>query len=254
MYDDFAGVYDTLMDDYDYDAWSAYYLALIRESLGELPARVAECACGTGSLSVRFAKAGVSLVGVDLSASMLRRAEEKARQWGVNAAFVRQDMKKLELPRRVGAVLATCDGVNYLTTPADVQAFFAAAYRQLLPGGVLCFDCSSRHKLETVMGDAFFGEERDGLAILWQNALNQESHVITMDVTFFVREEDGRYRRFREQHRQRAHDEKEIIAWLEAAGFEDIHAYGEMRHDAPKENDIRIHYTARKPQEQEFEL
>ena len=254
MYDDFAGVYDTLMDDYDYDAWSEYYLALIRDNLGGMPARVAECACGTGSLTVRFAREGLSIVGVDLSASMLRRAEEKARQWGVNAAFVRQDMKKLELPRRVGAVLATCDGVNYLTTPSDVQAFFAATYRQLLPGGVLCFDCSSRHKLETVMGDAFFGEERDGLAILWQNALNRDTHVVTMDVTFFVREEDGRYRRFREQHHQRAHDETELIDWLKQAGFTDIHAYGEMRRDAPKENDIRIHYTARKPDEQPFEL
>ena len=38
------------------------------------------------------------------------------------------------------------------------------------------------------------------------------------------------------------------------AGFESIHAYGEMRRDAPKENDIRIHYTARKPEEQAFEL
>ena len=150
MYDDFAGVYDTLMDDYDYDAWSAYYLSLIDDMLDERPARMAECACGTGSLTVRFAQAGMSVVGVDLSASMLRRAEEKARKWGVKAAFVRQDMKKLELPRRVGAVLATCDGVNYLTTPADVRAFFAAAYSQLLPGSVLCFDCSSRHKLERV--------------------------------------------------------------------------------------------------------
>ena len=34
MYDDFAGVYDTLMDDYDYDAWSEYYLLLIRNALG----------------------------------------------------------------------------------------------------------------------------------------------------------------------------------------------------------------------------
>ena len=254
MYDDFAGVYDTLMDDYDYDAWSAYYLSLIDDMLETRPARAAECACGTGSLTVRFAKAGLAMTGVDLSASMLRRAEEKARKWGVNAAFVRQDMKKLELPRRVGAILATCDGVNYLTTPCDVRAFFAAAYRQLLPGGVLCFDCSSRHKLEQMMGDAFFGEERDGLAILWQNSLNKESHVLTMDVTFFVREEDGRYRRFREQHHQRAHDEQEIRSWLAEAGFEDIHAYGEMRKDAPKENDIRIHYMARKPQEEEFDL
>ena len=151
-------------------------------------------------------------------------------------------------------VRALGDGVNYLTSPSDVQAFFAAAYAQLLPGGVLCFDCSSRHKLETVMGDAFFGEERDGLAILWQNTLNKDTHVLTMDVTFFVREEDGRYRRFREQHRQRAHDAKEIVAWLEGAGFTDIRVYGEMRKDGPKENDIRIHYTARKPQEQDFEL
>ena len=254
MYDDFAGVYDTLMDDYDYDAWSEYYLSMICDVLGEPPKRVAECACGTGSLTVRFARAGLNVVGIDLSASMLRRAEEKARKGGVNAAFVRQDMKMLTLPRRVGAVMATCDGVNYLTSLEDVQAFFERAYDQLLPGGVLCFDCSSRHKLEDVMGDAFFGEERDGLVMLWQNTLHRESHVLSMDVTFFVREEDGRYRRFREEHRQRAHSEQEIIALLEKTGFEDIHAYGEMRRDAPKETDIRIHYTARKPKEEEFEL
>lgn len=254
MYDDFAGVYDTLMDDYDYDAWSAHYLSLVKGALGRMPKRLAECACGTGSLSVRFANAGVNVVGVDISASMLRRAEEKARKWGVEAAFVRQDMKKLTLPRRVDAVFATCDGVNYLTTLKDVKTFFDQAYAQLLPGGVLCFDCSSRHKLETVMGNAFFGEERDGLAMLWQNALNQETHVLTMDVTFFVREDDGRYRRFREEHRQRAHSTEEITALLQKAGFEEIHAYGEMRCDAPKKEDIRIHYTARKPQEEEFEL
>ena len=254
MYDDFAGVYDTLMDDYDYDAWSGYYCSLMTGVLGRMPQRAAECACGTGSLTVRFAQAGIRMVGVDLSASMLRRAEEKARKWGVDAAFVRQDMKKLTLPRRVDAVLATCDGVNYLTSPEEVRAFFRAAYDALLPGGVLCFDCSSRHKLETVMGDAFFGEERDGLATLWQNSLNRDTHVLTMDVTFFVREDDGRYRRFREQHRQRAHDQKEIVSWLTAAGFEGIAAYGEMRREAPKDDDIRIHYIARKPEEPEFEL
>ena len=254
MYDDFAGVYDTLMDDYDYDAWSEYYLSLIRGAMGQLPARAAECACGTGSLTVRFAKAGIRMIGVDLSAAMLRRAEEKARKWGVEAAFVRQDMKRLTLPRRVDAVLATCDGVNYLTTPEDVKAFFRVAYDALLPGGALCFDCSSRHKLETVMGDTFFGEERDGLATLWQNSLNRDTHVLTMDVTFFVREEDGRYRRFREQHHQRAHDLAELRAWLRETGFEQICAYGEMSHDAPKEEDIRIHYVARKPEEAAFAL
>ena len=246
MYDDFAGVYDTLMDDYDYDAWAKHYLELMRVG-GKSPARIAECACGTGSLSVRFASEGLAVTGVDLSNAMLRRAEEKARKWGVPAVFVRQDMKKLALTRRVDAVLATCDGVNYLTGREDVLAFFAAAYAALKPGGMLCFDCSSRHKLENVMGDSFFGEERDGIAILWQNRLNAGNHVLEMDVTFFVREEDGRYRRFREQHHQRAHAQEEIAQWLKEAGFENIGMYGEMRMDLPKADDQRIHYTAQKP-------
>ena len=246
MYDDFAGVYDTLMDDYDYDAWAAHYIALMSAG-GKTPSRIAECACGTGSLSVRFAEKGITVTGVDLSNAMLRRAEEKARKWGVQAAFVRQDMKKLALTRRVDAVLATCDGVNYLTSEKDVLAFFAAAHAALKPGGMLCFDCSSRHKLENVMGDSFFGEERDGIAILWQNSLNRISNVLEMDVTFFVREEDGRYRRFREQHHQRAHSQEEIFGWLGKAGFVDLAAYGEMRMDAPRCDDQRIHYTARKP-------
>lgn len=247
MYDDFAGIYDTLMDDYDYDAWSAHYIALMQNETGLRQPRIVECACGTGSLSVRFARAGLHVTGVDLSNAMLRRAEEKARRWGVEAAFVRQDMKKLSLTRRVDAVLATCDGVNYLTSEADVKAFFSAAYASLRPGGRLCFDCSSRHKLEETMGDSFFGEERDGIAVLWQNRLQRDAHILDMDVTFFVREEDGRYRRFREQHRQRAHSEQEIRTWLCECGFEEIAAYGGMGMDQPQPQDIRIHYTARKP-------
>ena len=246
MYEDFAGVYDALMDDYDYDAWAAHYLTLMRDAQGALPARAAECACGTGSLTVRLAREGIDMVGVDLSRSMLRHAEEKARQWGVQPTFVCQDMRRLTLPRRVGAVLATCDGVNYLTGEADVRAFFRAAYAALLPGGCLCFDCSSRHKLEDEMGTAFFGEERDGIATLWQNRLSPETHVVTLDVTFFVREDDGRYRRFRETHRQRAHSEAELLGWLREAGFEDCRAFGGMRLNAPRLDDQRIHYQARK--------
>ena len=32
------------------------------------------------------------------------------------------------------------------------------------------------------------------------------------------------------------------------AGFEDVRTYGEMRMDAPKKDDLRIHITAKKPE------
>lgn len=244
MYNDFASVYDLLMDDVNYDEWAAYYLQLL-----ELPpaARVCECACGTGSMSVRFARAGLKLTGVDLSEQMLRVAGEKARKNGVRIIFVCQDMRKLTLPRRQDAILATCDGVNYLTGEADAAQFFAAAYDALKPGGRLVFDISSQAKLERTLGNAFFGEERDDIAYLWQNTFDEKKRTVQMDVTFFVREADGRYRRFDEVHVQRAYALEEVIDTLKRAGFEDIHAYGQHTMEEPRQGDSRIHFYATKP-------
>ena len=35
---------------------------------------------------------------------------------------------------------------------------------------------------------------------------------------------------------------------LAETGFEDVRTYGEMRMDAPKKDDLRIHITAKKPE------
>ena len=247
MYTGFAEVYDTLMNDVHYGAWADMYARMMTAYGIPRNAKVCECACGTGSLTLPLQQLGYEMMGIDLSQEMLWQAAQKARKAGFGIPFIRQDMRQLRLHRPVDAVLATCDGVNYLTSEEDVKAFFTAAHQNLLPGGALCFDCSTRHKLEETMGDSFFGEERDGAAVLWQNKLNRESHVLSMDVTFFVREEDGRYRRFREQHRQRAHSQQELTQWLTDSGFEHIRVYGERRMDAPKDDDLRIHVTAQKP-------
>ncbi len=241
MYDSFAEVYDELMDDFDYDSWSQYYLSLMHLAAGS---RIAECGCGTGSLSVRFAQAGLSVVGVDSSPSMLRICDEKARKFGASVQLLCQDMRRLQLPRRIPCVTATCDAVNYLLTPSDVRAFFDAAYAALQPGGILVFDVSTPYKLLTVTGNAFFGEEREDIAYLWQNHKDDEKQLITMDITCFVREKDGRYRKFRETHRQRAHTAEELVRWLTEAGFEDIAVFGDRTMQQPEENEYRNHFRA----------
>ena len=160
-YEAFAGLYDALMDDVDYDGWAAYYLKLI-EGAGVAPKTLCDCACGTGSMSVRFAERGLRVTGVDLSGDMLRQAQAKARRYGVNAMFVCQDMCALALPRPVDALVCACDGVNYLTDDDRLSAFFARARESLKPGGALAFDISSAYKLKSVLGNNFFGEDRDG--------------------------------------------------------------------------------------------
>ena len=123
MYTSFARVYDKLMDTVEYAAWAEHYQQLMNACHVPAKGRCVECACGTGNLTLPLRKMGYQMTGVDLSEEMLAAAMEKARAAGAMIPFIRQDMRNLTVPRRADCVLATCDGVNYLTTPEDVQAF-----------------------------------------------------------------------------------------------------------------------------------
>lgn len=242
-YRGFAGIYDLLMDDFDYPAWAHYYLELLAQA-GVHPESICECACGTGSLTVHFARACKRLIGVDISQEMLEQAAEKARQSGAMVQFVCQDMAQLKLPRSVDAVICGCDGVNYLTSDKRVRAFFAAVHAALRSGGAFAFDISSAYKLKNVMGDRFFAEEREEVAYIWQNSLNGD--IIDMDLSFFIREdeEEELYRRVTEHHRQKAHEIENILQILQETGFEDVRVYGDRSFESPTAEEMRIHFCA----------
>ena len=249
MYDDFAGVYDTLMDDYDYDAWSRYYLSLIDGMLVKRPDRMVECACGTGGLTVPLNRRGYQMTGVDLSQEMLWIAAQKARKMGIGLPFIQQDMRRLHLHRQMDAVIATCDGVNYLLTEEDVSAFFRAAYAAMRPGGVLIFDISTPWKLENVLGDQLICEDREDVTYVWQNSFNKKTGICEMALCFFLREKDGRYRRIDEEQKQRAHTREGLTALLQSCGFTEVHVYGNSRMESPRDKEQRWHFTARRPEE-----
>ena len=244
-YDALSAVYDLFADDFDHPKWAEYYRALLRRAGVEANSLV-DAGCGTGLMTVELARAGARVVGVDVSEGMLRAAAERLRREGVRAMLAHEDMCRLSVPRPVDAVICACDGVNYLLSAERARAFFRAARAAIRPGGALAFDISSRYKLEHVLGNGFFGEERDEAAYLWQNRLDEKRHILRMDITFFVRETDGRYRRFEEEHEQRAHSAAELTAWLEAEGFQNVEVFGDRTFDPPGAEEERLHFLARR--------
>lgn len=110
MYTGFAEVYDTLMNDVHYGAWADMYARMMTAYGIPRNAKVCECACGTGSLTLPLQQLGYEMMGIDLSQEMLWQAAQKARKAGFGIPFIRQDMRQLRLHRPVDAVLATCDG------------------------------------------------------------------------------------------------------------------------------------------------
>jgi ubiquinone/menaquinone biosynthesis C-methylase UbiE len=231
MYAEFASVYDQLMDDVDYEAWTTSYLTRIA-ACGVEPKMVCDCGCGTGGIALQLARRGLKVTGVDISEAMLRRAADKARAAGVEIRLVRQDMCHLSLPRPVDAVICACDGVNYLLDPMRVAGFFGRAREALRKGGVLTFDISSREKLKRMARERVYFEDREGITYLWTNRM--ASGVLTMELSFFVRGADGRYDRFDEVQRQRAHSVEELGGWLQDAGFSRIRI---------EDGGDRVHFT-----------
>ncbi len=240
MYGKFAGIYDPLMKDVDYDRWAEYIASFLPE--GSL--RIADCACGTGEITLRLARLGHIMTGVDISEDMLSVASEKARKAALKIPFICQDMAKLTLHRPQDAVVCACDGVNYLDSMEDAEEFFSAAYNALKPKGMLLFDISSKYKLANVLDCNTFAEDDGERAYIWKNCYDPESRLISMELSFYEKQGDM-YRRFEEKHIQRAHEEDELIRAMERAGF-DARAYSFLTEEQVKEDDIRIQFIGRK--------
>ena len=246
MYQDFAEIYDGLMNDVDYERWAEYYTRLL-SIYGIRSGKICECACGTGGLTLPLQHRGFQMTGVDLSREMLWQAAQKARKNGMNIPFVQQDMRSLNLHKPVDAVLATCDGVNYLMTDEDLLSFFRAAKRAIRPGGALIFDVSTPHKLKNILCSGLMCEDRPEITYLWQNTWHERAQTVDLDLCFFVRETDGKYRRMEEHQSQRAWDTETLKNGLWKAGFRGVCMYSEATLNPAKEQDQRWHIAAVNP-------
>ena len=246
MYTAFASVYDKLMADVDYRAWAAFYQTLLT-LYGLRAGKVCECACGTGSLTIPLSEMGYQMTGADLSEEMLFEASQKARKAGAMIPFVKQDMRQLRLHRQMDAVLCTCDGINYLPTPADVRQFFTAAWAAIRPGGALIFDASTPYKLAQVLGDNFVGDEMADIAYLWKNTYHPENGSVDMALSIFLRQAGETYERISEQQTQYSHPIEVYEALLHDAGFADVRVFGDGTFAPPAPTELRWHIAARKP-------
>ena len=248
MYQAFAELYDTLMNDVDYESWADYYTRLL-SIYGIQNGRICECACGTGSLTIPLYYRGFQMTGVDISREMLWQAAQKSRRRGIAIPFVQQDMKCLNLHRPMDAVLATCDGVNYLMNEEDLAGFFSSAGRAIRPGGALIFDVSTPYKLKNILCAGLMGEDRENITYLWHNSWHERQQYVDMDLVFFVRDENGSYRRIEEHQKQKAWSEKTIKESLWKAGFRTVSFYGDYTLSAPEEKSQRWHIAAAKTEE-----
>lgn len=242
QYTDFAAIYDRLMTaDVDYRAWCAY-LEKLFEKNGCAPSLVLELGCGTGSMTVALAKRGYSMIGLDISTDMLNIAGQKARDEGLDILYLNQDMADFELYGTVDAVVCTLDGLNYLTEDGDLERTFSLVELYLNPGGIFVFDLNTEHKIRNVIAPQTFLYDTEDVFYTWQSELDGE--LCDYYLTFFVRQEDGAYRRFDETHTQRIYTPSAVERALASSGLKLTDCYDALTFDAADVDCERVFYTA----------
>lgn len=183
---------------------------------------ILDIGCGTGRHAVELARRGYRVTGVDLSASQLARAREKAAEAGVSVDFRQGDACALDFPPVFDLGIMICEGAFPLQETDERNfAILQGAGRALRPGGKLVMTTLSVlyplfHRVADIVN-------RDGNSGRFDE--------ITLDLLTFreksvleIPDDDGKVRRLTCDERYYAPSE---LAWLlRQAGFAEVRIAG----------------------------
>lgn len=241
-YGEFASLYDELMNDFDYEQW-ADYIERTFEKYDLKPKDILEMACGTGNLTYYLAKRRYNIVCFDLSSDMLSKAYEKLSRYK-NVKILNQNMIDFNINKKFQVILSICDSINYITDENDLLKSFENVYKHLNEGGAFIFDINSHYKLKNIIGNNTFIEDREDVYYTWQNYYDEKSDVCEFYLTFFKEEKDGLYKRFDEEHAEKAYKTDDIIQMLKNVGFSKVDSFEGFTLEEAREKSERINFVA----------
>ena len=240
-YENFARVYDELMDNVPYEEWAQFILNLLQDrKITE--GLVLELGCGTGKLMTLLGKAGFDMIGVDNSVEMLQIAREKTSQ---DFLYLLQDMQEFELYGTVRAVVSVCDSLNYITEREELLQVFRLVNNYLDPEGIFLFDMNTVHKYRDLMGDTTIAENREEGSFIWDNSFDEEEGLNYYELAVFLPREDGLYEKCEEVHCQKAYPQEEIESLIKGAGMDLLAVYDAYTMEPATKDSERMFFVAR---------
>ncbi len=191
-------------------------LAALRER-GLNQGLVVDLGCGSGILAAALCAAGYDVLGIDLSASFLTLARQRAP----TAQFRLGSLWTEDIPPCI-AVTAIGECFNYLfdrdDRPEAVERVFRRIYAALSPGGFFVLDVAEPGRVPPP-GVLRSHTEGPGWAVLLTAQEDEQQRLLTRHITSFCQVGDL-YRRGHEVHRLRLLPRSEVAQCLQEVGFQ----------------------------------
>lgn len=224
-----ADIYDDVMTDVDYEAWTDYIDDIIIQHT-EKADDVLELACGTGTMALSLEELDCyDITATDGSADMIRIAKEKANHTGSSVNFITMDFLELEFEKKFDVVFMVFDSLNYLHTEQEIHQLHAQVRKILKSGGVFIYDFTTPRNSRTAIN--FLDNEKKTLKnntrYYRKSTYDAKNRIHTN--SFIIDKLDGEsnsvIHQYKEQHQQRIYTLREIESILEKTDFSIEAAY-----------------------------
>jgi SAM-dependent methyltransferase len=176
---------------------------------------VLELGCGSGLLTNELVDAGHRVIATDASPAMLELAREQA----LGAEDIRQLVLPLDPIPEADAIVSVGHTLSYLPDEAAVDRALVAIARALRPGGVLALDICDLEWGQARRDAPNLGRVGEDWAIITEFSVPSPNRFVR-DMTTFVRNQDGSWRRDDERHENVLIDTSRVPGLLAEQGVE----------------------------------
>lgn len=243
-YKSFAGFYDDFTQDVGYKERADYMLALFSR-FDLIPTLLLDVGCGTGGFSYQFAENDIEVIGVDPSAEMLSLASSRETNAEKLPIFLCQSAQNLDLYGTVNGVVACLDTVNHIVDLKELERSFQRISLFLEPERLFIFDANTFYKHKKVLSGKKFIYDNGEKLCIWKNSRCSRNGTIKMKLKLYENTPEG-YVRYTDSHSERAYTNLELENALKIAGFELLGVFGDLSFEAPRENEERCYFVAKK--------
>ncbi len=99
----------------------------------------------------------------------------------------------------------------------------------------------SEYKYRELLGQQTIAENREEGSFIWENDYDEEEMINEYNLTLFIREDSGYYRKEEETHYQRAYSCETVQKMVEQSGLKLLQIYDAFTHEPANENSERIY-------------
>lgn len=234
----FAGVYDILTENVDYEKIADKIDTLFGQEIKK-QGSLLDLGCGTGTLSFLLEEKGFDVIGIDKSEDMLAESFEKKSELASDVMFLCQDLTELDLFGTAASAVCVLDTVNHIDSKEKVCEFFRRVSLFLEMNGLFLLDINTPYKHRKVLADNTFIYDTDDVYCIWQNSYDKDARRTDIDLDFFIKDGEN-YFRESESFSEYEYDINDIIESLEQNGFTVLRQFDGYSEKNPTDTTERI--------------